>query len=184
MHDLILGDSHPPNVYGILCGSTAEFFIRPLNTCIGDIDYFMCSTDRLAFSGEFPVWPNDISGLADTIECYEIKAYDEFPGFVRFLDSGELQYNWKHKEYTFNRYIYTGAFTYLCLSINILKNSVGLLDNKLYGKANESYLKCVRCGPALKFPAGESTTNVERDKVNSAKWLPYCLRSASFLQKI
>src|SRR6218665_617335 len=154
MQNLVMKDSHPPNKYAIVCGSTAEFFIRPLNTCIADFDYLTCSTDELAFCGDFPVLPEDISGLADTINCYEIESYDEFPGFVRLRSSGELKYNWKSKEYTFNRYIYT----YLCIYRNILENSV--LVNKLHGRTNGSYMKFVDCGPALKFPADESVTNV------------------------
>src|SRR6218665_1988547 len=165
MHNLTLNDSHPPNQYGIVCGSTAEFFIRPLNTCIGDFDCLVCNTDHLAFSGDFPVLPNDISGLADTINCYEIKSYDEFPGFVRLRPSGEMKYNWKSKEYTFKRNIHQSENLYAF--INISKNSyLQVLENKWRSKKKVSYLKCVDCGPALKFPADKSTTNFERDKVN------------------
>src|SRR6218665_405538 len=165
MHNLTLTDSHPPNQYAIACGSTAEIFLRPLNTCIGDLDCLTCSTDRLAFSGDFPVLPEDISGLADTIKCCEIESYEEFPGFVRLRSSGEMKYNWQSKEYTFNRNIHRSA--YLCISRNISKNSYPhTLENKWRGKAKESYLKCVDCGPALKFPADKSITNFERDDVS------------------
>src|SRR6218665_636662 len=164
MHNLVLNYSHPLNQYAIMCGSRAEFFIQPLNTCIADVDYLMCRTDRLAFSGDFPVLPNDVSGLADTIECYEIKSYDEFPGFVRFLYSGELKYNWKHKEYTFNRTVHrSGYFYVLTPNISEARHS---FDEIFFSRRKEDCLKSVVCGPARKYPAEGSTINVERDLVN------------------
>src|SRR6218665_115786 len=55
---------------------------------------------------------------------------------------------------------------YLYISTNISENIyVNVLVNKLHGRTNESYLKFVDCGPALKFPADESTTKVEIDHV-------------------
>src|SRR6218665_60225 len=163
MHYLSLKESPSPNMCAIMCGSRAEFFIQPLNTCIADVDYLTCRTDRLAFSGDFPVLPNDISGLADTIRCYEIESYDEFPGFVRFLYSGELKYNWKHKEYTFKRNIHQSEYLYV--SRNISKTRLSLV-NKFFRKTNERCLQSVVCGPALRYPAEESITNVERDEVD------------------
>src|SRR6218665_971779 len=100
IHNIDLSD---PKEYTIVCGSRAEFYIRPLNTCIGDIDYLVCNADHLAFSGDFPVLPSDISGLADAIHCYEIEPCHGFPGFVRLRDFGEMKYNWKYKEYKLNR---------------------------------------------------------------------------------
>src|SRR6218665_1114957 len=101
MHDLITSADPLVNQYAIVCGSQAEFYIRPLNTCITDIDFMVCMADQLAFSGDSPVLPSDISGLADTVECYEIKPYPGLPGFVRLRVWGEIKYNWKHKEYTY-----------------------------------------------------------------------------------
>src|SRR6218665_3268591 len=73
--DLIMMQDSQPIQYMIVSGSRAEFYIRPLNTCIGDIDYLLCKADQLAFNGDFPVLPSDISGLADTIHCFKIKSY-------------------------------------------------------------------------------------------------------------
>src|SRR5688572_4915274 len=36
MHDLIMTQKPAPKEYSILCGSLAEFYIRPLNACITD----------------------------------------------------------------------------------------------------------------------------------------------------
>src|SRR6218665_1190313 len=60
--------------YSILCGSSAEFYIRPLNTCIDDKDYLQSRADQLAFSGNIPVLPSDVSGLADSIMCFKIES--------------------------------------------------------------------------------------------------------------
>ncbi len=81
MHDLVMSQDPLTKQYAIVCGSQAEFYIRPLNTCIADIDFLYCYADQLAFSGDFPVLPSDISGLADTVKCYEIESYREFSGF-------------------------------------------------------------------------------------------------------
>ena len=102
MHDLIMTSRPVPRCIRILCGSAAEFYIRPLNTCISDIDFLISRADELAFSGDFPVLPSDMSGLADTIECYKIESYHRYPGFVRLRVLGEMNYNWKYKKYEFN----------------------------------------------------------------------------------
>lgn len=70
--------------YSIVSGSQAEFYIRPLNTCIGDIDFLQCKADELACFGDFPVLPSDRTGLADTIECYKIESYQRFPGLFEY----------------------------------------------------------------------------------------------------
>src|SRR6218665_3382622 len=100
MHNI---DLLEPKEYTIVCGSRAEFYIRPLNTCIGDIDYLLSKADHLAFSGDFPVLPSDISGLADAIHCYEIEPCLGIPGFVRLRDWGNMKFNWKQKKYKLNR---------------------------------------------------------------------------------
>src|SRR6188768_3749987 len=87
-----------PKGYAILCGSHAEFYIRPVNSCIGDVDFLVSIPDSLAFSGDFPVLPSDMGGLADTIKCYMIETYDTCPGFVRLREIAEIIYNWKYKK--------------------------------------------------------------------------------------
>src|SRR6218665_1962171 len=49
-------------VYSIMCGSTAEFYIHPMNTCIGDLDILRSCANELAFSGGSPALPSDVSG--------------------------------------------------------------------------------------------------------------------------
>src|SRR6218665_954248 len=101
MHDLIMTKKPAPKEYTILCGSSAEFYICALQTCPGDTDFLLCNADELAFAGDFPALPSDMTGLADTIQCYKIESYQRYPGFVRLRLFGELNYNWKYKEYDF-----------------------------------------------------------------------------------
>lgn len=110
-------------------------FTHPFNTCIADYGSLTCSTDRLAFSGEFPVLPNDTSGLADMINCCEIESCHKFPGFVRLRDSGELKYNWKHKKYTFNRNIHQSDYLYKYVN-NISEARLSFGNNVLAKRMN------------------------------------------------
>src|SRR5688572_26065284 len=99
MHNLVMSTEPGPKKYSILCGSFAEFYIRPLIPCIADIDFLICDAHILAFSGEFPVLPTDMSGLADRIVCCKIESYHKYPGFVRLRILGVMNYNWKYKKY-------------------------------------------------------------------------------------
>src|SRR6218665_871505 len=102
MNNLIGSKEPTPKQYSILCGSFAEFYIRPLNPCISDIDFLICNTDSLAFIDDLPVLPTDISGLSDRISCNKIEPYHEYPGFVRLRIIGVMNYNWKYKKYEFD----------------------------------------------------------------------------------
>src|SRR5688572_29190703 len=101
MHDLVGSPSPAPKEYSILCGSTEEFYILPLNTCIDDYEALLCNTNQLATTGDFPVLPNDLSGLSDRIMFFKIEPYHRYPGFVRLQKLGEMNYNWKCKKYEF-----------------------------------------------------------------------------------
>src|SRR6218665_191960 len=146
MHDL--GTSQDPlkSLYGIVCGSQAEFYIRPLNTCISDLDQLLCKTDELAFSDDYPTLPSDISGLDDTITCYEIESYPGILGFVRLRVLGEMNYNWKHKEYIFNRNIEPDIYTRTCSS-----KALNFYVDKLYRLLGKHNFPVVICGPAIKY---------------------------------
>src|SRR6218665_1584960 len=101
MHNLLSSSDPLPTIYTILCGSKAEFYIRPLFTCIDDTDFLGARTDEFAFSGDFPLLPTDLSGLAETIKCFKIEPYDKYPGFVRLRLYAEMNYNWLCKRYEF-----------------------------------------------------------------------------------
>src|SRR6218665_1718547 len=75
MSNLIASTEAEPKVYSILCGSFAEFYIRPLNPCISDIHFLICRNTTLLFNGDLPVLPTDISGLSDRIWCSKISRF-------------------------------------------------------------------------------------------------------------
>ena len=83
------------------CGSSHEFYIRPVNPCIDDIDILAYRVEELAVVEGSPVLTNDVSRLADTVECYKIEPYFKYPGFVRLRALGTMHYNWKTKKYDF-----------------------------------------------------------------------------------
>src|SRR6218665_1084098 len=99
MHRLCRSSRTVPVLYLIHCGSTAEFYIRPLYTCVGDVDELTAEANQLGFNDDVPVLPADFSGLMDTIECYQIESYQGYPGFVRLRRLGETNYDWKYKQY-------------------------------------------------------------------------------------
>src|SRR6218665_2794739 len=81
MHSLLMSSKLVPTTYTITCGSAADFYIRTLDSCIGDADYLRTDVDQLAFIETFPVLPTDLSCLVDTITCYQIQSYEKHPGF-------------------------------------------------------------------------------------------------------
>src|SRR6218665_674197 len=156
MHDLVISDDELPKEYTIVCGSRAEFYIRPLNTCIEDIDALLCRADQLAFDGDFPVLPTDISGLADTIHCFEIKSCRGIPGFVRLRVLGEMKYNWKHKEYKLNRNINPNIYAKMDRT-----QEISTRVDRWYGILKKRTLPMVFSGPAIKSPAEVSATGAD-----------------------
>jgi len=115
MHNLSDSNDPLPTEYAILCGSEAEFYIRPLITCIDDADFLGARTDELVFSGNVPVLSSDLSGLTVKIRCFKIEPYDRYPGFVRLRVYAEMNYNWICKRYEFNRLADTNDFAVLQL---------------------------------------------------------------------
>src|SRR5688572_7246663 len=55
-----------PKRYGLFCGSSAEFYIRPLHPLIDDLDSLSWPANRLAFVEHFPMLPHDVSRFRDT----------------------------------------------------------------------------------------------------------------------
>src|SRR6218665_1293440 len=130
MLDSVLSDDCLQKLYLAVCGSRAEFYIRPINTCIEDVDTLLFIDSDLAFEGAFPVLPSDISFMGDTIHCFEIKPYPGFLGFVRIRALGEMKFNWKRKEYKLNRSI--NPDTYIKMDkIKMLNFYVDQMDGPL-----------------------------------------------------
>src|SRR6218665_2125909 len=162
MNNLLLTDILS---YSIFCGSTAEIYIKPLNTCIGDTDFLVSSADELAFSGDFPTLPSDVSGLPDIVKCYKIESYQRYPGFVRLLFSTEMAYNWKSKRYNFGRQGLTNSYKSLNMSINV--------DESIHGAIRHKTI----CGPAIRLQYLECDKHASVDNVISV-WCPQWPREA------
>src|SRR6218665_21275 len=146
--------------YYIQCGSTMEFYIRPLNSGINDIDALVIKRNHLAFQGDFPVLPNDVSRLHDTIKCYRIESHLTFPSFVRLRFGGKLNYSWKYKTYAFSR---TADIMYIKINMPGNVSARQLTDKRL---GAHSYV--VR-GPA--FTIQNSAVSAPSDSVE-ALWCP------------
>src|SRR6218665_3315385 len=62
MHNFTVSDGQAPTENAAVCGSFAEFYIRPLIECVDDVDLLIARTSpEFVFSGEFPVLPSDLS---------------------------------------------------------------------------------------------------------------------------
>src|SRR6218665_2401595 len=151
-------------MYSMMCGSAAEFHIRPLNTCIGDIDLLFCFANKLAFDGNFPALPSDISDLADMIQSYTIESYKKYPGFVRLQISAEMIYNWKFK-------------SYLLKSQN-LTNSYMTASTAEYDPNNVCQ-RLIVSGPAIRLQSDDlERYSVDICDVVSSVWCPQWPREA------
>src|SRR6218665_814971 len=180
MRNLLDSNDPLPTGYRILCGSQAEFYIRPLITCIDDVDYLGARTDELVFSGDFPVLPSDLSGLAETIKCFKIEPYDRYSGFVRLRLYAEMNYNWICKRYEFNYLADTNDFAVLQLAYirhslpsitvkrgNLLNSIVDPAVKQLRNlRVIRDYSVTINRGPAVKHRS-QINTNKEFDYVGS-----------------
>src|SRR6218665_873334 len=82
MQDLIIDVAK--DELSILCGSCVEFFIKPLHSCIGDVDIFQQVLTYRAFNDEnFAHSYHDVHYFCDRIECVVIEPYDYYPSFVQ-----------------------------------------------------------------------------------------------------
>jgi len=165
MHDVIATDTPASKNYSIVCGSTAEFYIRPVNICIADIDFLVSDAGELAFSGDFPVLPSDVCGLADMVQCYKIEPYQRYPGFVRLRISAKMVYNWEYKRYRFNRIDLENRLTTRTIATCATEYSFDRL--------------CQRSvtGPAIKLQLSHFDQNTSGDFVRSI-WCPQWPREA------
>src|SRR6218665_427957 len=160
--DLIASTCPENRAYSICCGSSAEFYIRPLHPCIDDIDYLLPRADELAFSGNSPVLPSDASGLADSIMCLKIESCPWYPSFAQLQYVGKMKYNWKHKMYEFNHTHFTNRYW----TIDSAKRQVVF---KSRSKIISRTLSTVS-GPAIQFKQTDKHFT-EHDVVDSV-WCP------------
>src|SRR6218665_2497512 len=85
------------------CGSSAEFFIQPIRSCLGDIDFLEIKTHALAFTDKKPEFPYEVRHNAGIIDCFLMEPYLDYPSFVRLRLLGQLRYKWDRKIFEFEQ---------------------------------------------------------------------------------
>src|SRR6218665_3493121 len=162
MHNFMVSAGQASTEFVAVCGSFAEFYIRPLIGWVDDLDVLVPRAAELVFSGEFPALPSDLSGLDDTIKCLKIEPYDMYPGFVRLREWAELSYNWKLKKSEINNYT-AHHYIYVVLDLESLRADFNLSSE------GYTFINCVS-GPAVKQRAKQKSVFMyEKDFVTSIR---------------
>src|SRR5688572_30556157 len=60
------------------CGSSLEFYVELMNSCIDDIDTMISKADEMAFTEDIPVLPDDVSVCVDMTNCLQITPYPDY----------------------------------------------------------------------------------------------------------
>ena len=123
--------------YFIVSGSCAEFFIQPLNSCIGDVDYFQMKPHTLAFTDEKPVLPYDVRHSSHTIDCLLMEPYLDYPAFVRLRTLGQIEYIWERK-----------TFEFIPANVQRILETTEIEEND-----TDTDDKMIKIGPALRISA-------------------------------
>jgi len=145
----------PSEHHEVVCGSSAEFLIRPIRSCIGDVDVFEIKTHALAFTDKKPELPYEVRHNADIIDCFLMEPYLNYPSFVRLRPLGQLRYKWGRKIFEFAQIdVKEVVITAKLYEIKRDRNDQGL----------------VKAGPALKRSFTE-TGSFSTDQV-VAIWCP------------
>src|SRR6218665_3528749 len=154
--------SHLQTRYNAFCGSSEEFYIRPVNQCIDDVDALLYNVDELAFVEDFPVLPNDVSHVADSTKCFKIEPYFIYPGFVRLHFMGIMLYNWISREYDFRNTTFPDIY-YSC------DMSFYEADQLLTVELRDQ-LPTIKRGPALRVQNIEFATYAHVHSVWCPQW--------------
>src|SRR6218665_1989020 len=165
MRNLIMSTDPAPRLYSISCGSFAEFYIRPLNPCITDTDFLICDIDSMVLTGDFPVLPTDKSGLADTIQFYQIESCQRYPGYVWLRYIGVMKYNWKYKMYELYHRGLCLLNAYAILNFNTSVTWLGT------NKRTKSSAQGIINGPAVQVKQDDDESHFAKDDVRG-KWCP------------
>lgn len=76
-----------------LTGSSADLKIKPLHSCIDDIDLMYNTNDEVVIPASFDI-PNDsfLKQLSESVVLYRMKQI-EYPGYIHLLVAGRLNWN-------------------------------------------------------------------------------------------
>src|SRR6218665_2154463 len=84
-------------MYEIRCGSTAEFYIQPLRSCIGDVDIFTVRPHLLALTDNNSDLTYAARAITDVADCFLMEPYNDYPAFVRLRRVAQIRLNWDSK---------------------------------------------------------------------------------------
>jgi len=137
-----------------VCGSQAEFYIQPINSCIDDLDILISCVSLLAFDTSRFELPDCAGDLSDIILCTKLDAYEQNKSFVRLGDLIIGAYGWHLEQYYFSnepqefllqRHM-NPAYAITINENTILSDTNGKLPN-----SKQNILESLMaCGPAAK----------------------------------
>lgn len=115
-------------------GSTAEFYIRPVMPCTGDIDIMYYNANTIVVCSDNPQFPNTNHRFNDTIDCFKMESCESHPGFVRLKSVGQFRCSWESEEYIFHK---------------DQSDTPKYLKHSTYEPQQNQFLDAERSGPAL-----------------------------------
>lgn len=138
-----------------VCGSQAEFYIRPVYPCIDDIDILAATNYYLAFDSSYEI-PEGFGDLCNAIMCPKLESYEQNPSFVLLRDPVVGIYDWNLEEYTYKNIPFMGVmergFDMDSTLFMVLRKHMTMLSN-IDGKLidlNKVLPKCFTAiGPAI-----------------------------------
>src|ERR1700733_10926493 len=85
------------DTYEIPCGSSAEFYIQPIRSCIGDTDCLWLTPNSLAFANRKCKFAFDARACADLADCFLIESCHDYPAYVKLRKVEQIKFNWDQK---------------------------------------------------------------------------------------
>src|SRR6218665_1212458 len=149
----------PLEHYQITCGSSAELFVQPIRSCIGDADVFRIKTKLLAFTDKKPEFPYEVRHNAEIIDCFLIEPYLDYPSFVRLRSLGKLRFKWESRNFEFAQ-----------IDVQAVATSENLFESERDKKDKNDKL-WFKTGPARKITSSKSGSFSSLDIV-IAMWCP------------
>lgn len=81
-------------------GSAAELRIKPLLTCIGDVDIMFHYTDEIALPWNCLNLPTrKMKGMHSTLQLFLMVPLPDYPGYANMLGGGSLSWNTQMNSY-------------------------------------------------------------------------------------
>jgi len=147
-------DTSETDVIPITTGSTAELYIQPMLSCVGDVDVMFYRSDELAIPAGTPL-PDQLPDEFDScVVVFEI-VDSEFPGYVYLvssylltecIDDGKYNPMERQNKYTRMYKIYDDSHGPASMTRWSSRTTIGLFFGRVAGKDfSRDYVYCVRC---------------------------------------